>query len=259
MNIHRLTVLFAITALILACNYPTYVRQQEVPLNPEIQSQPPQVLPQTQAPLPIQQEATPSPSNTPLPTDTPTVTLTSTPTIPIAWAKDVPVNCRFGPGKEWAAISALEPGQTAEIAGKNAEGTWWYVKDPLHAGGFCWAAMSVTNAAGNLASIPVVGLPSALVTKVTVSANPSFTACGGPNQVAFSGKLTVNGPVKVTYRWEIGGDKQNIAAEESVKFTEAGTKVIVAPAYHVDCGNFFVILHVLSPNDKSAKENFKVP
>ena len=206
-----------------------------------------------------QPAATAIPSDTPLPTNTPLPTATSTPTIPIVWASSVAVNCRYGPGTAWASVSALQLNVTAEIAGRNASNDWWYIKDPLNPGSFCWVAMSVTNAAGNLAPIPVVSPPTALVTGVTVDANVSYSACGGPNPIQFSGTITTNGPTTVTYQWEITGDKQNTTSPETLKFDVAGTKDVPDPgAYSADCGKYTITLHVTDPNDKSAKKNFKV-
>jgi len=120
--------------------------------------------------------------------------------------------------------------------------------------------MSVTNAAGNLALIPVVAEPEASVTKVTVSASVAFSACGGPNPVGFSGTITTNGPTTVTFRWEVTGDKENTTSPETIKFKEAGTKSAPDPgAYTADCGTYFITLHVLSPNDKAATKKFTIP
>lgn len=232
---------------ILACNLPSGTP------TPTAAAAPPPTAAPTQPP------ATAIPSNTPLPTDTPLPTATATPAIPIAWPKSVAVNCRYGPGTAWAAVSALQLNVQAEIAGRNAGNDWWYIKDPLNPGDFCWVAMSVTNAAGNLAPIPIVAAPEALVTGVSVNAEVTYSACGGPNPIQFSGKVTTNGPTTITYQWEITGDKQNTTSPETLKFDAADTKSVPDPgAYSADCGNYAITLHVTDPNEKSAKKNFKV-
>jgi hypothetical protein len=77
--------------------------------------------------------------------------------------------------------------------------------------------------------------------------------------VEFSGTITTNGAATVKYRWEITGDKTNTTEPESLDFTGAGTKDVPSPgAYSVDCGKYAVTLHVISPNDISAKKSFKI-
>ena len=74
---------------ILACNWPELLP----PAAPEIR---PTVLPTFVVP-----------SDTPVPSATLPPTASPTPGVPIAWPKDKAVNCRFGPGTEWTAVSAL--------------------------------------------------------------------------------------------------------------------------------------------------------
>ena len=114
--------------------------------------------------------------------------------------------------------------------------------------------------AGPVSGIPIIAPPAAIVTKVTVDVNvPSSIFCGGPNPVEFSGSITTNGPATVKFQWEITGDKSNTTSPETLNFNDAGTKD--APdlgAYNVDCGHYTITLHILSPNDISAKKNFKI-
>jgi hypothetical protein len=169
------------------------------------------------------------------------------------------VNCRYGPGLGWEAISGLLLGKTAEIVGKNSHFGWWYIKDPINSGEFCWVAMSATIAQGNLDLIPEVSAPVAMVTGVSVGADVAFSACGGPNVIGFSGSITTNGPTTVTYRWEVTGDKTNTTSPETLEFDAAGSRNVPDPgAYTADCGHYAIRLHVTDPNDKSAKKNFKV-
>ena len=146
------------------------------------------------------------------------------------------------------------------MTGRNADSTWWYVHDPSNPGGSCWIAASVVSLAGPIGGIPVVASPPAIVTKVTVDVSvPSTVTCGGPNPVAFSGTFTTNGTANVKFQWEITGDKTNTTSPETLNFADAGTQDAPDPgAYDVDCGNYKITLHVLSPNDISASKNFKV-
>ena len=223
---------------------------------------------------PTQAAATPAADGTGLPTVTSLPTLpvraateihtevaerTPTPDIPVASPKDQPVNCRYGPALGWEAVGALLPGQKAAIEGRNSNNTWWYVEDPQNVGGFCWVAMSVTDAAGNTAAVPIVGAPTAVVTGVTVGSEVTFIACGEPSVIQFGGSITANGPATVSYQWEIRGDKENTTDPENLVFDEAGTQQVPEPgAYTADCGNYSIRLRVLSPNQASAVEEFAV-
>ncbi len=201
----------------------------------------------------------PPPSLTPLASATSEPTAIPTPTIPIAAPKDLPVNCRYGPGIFWEATSGLLLGKTAEIVGKNSSFEWWYIKDPINAGEFCWVAMSATTASGNLSAIPEMAPPIALVTVVSAKAEVSFTACGGPNPISFSGTVKTNGPATVVYQWEVSGDSSNTTSPESLEVDEAGVHDVPDPgAYKVDCGHYTIRLHVTSPNEKSGKDDFTV-
>lgn len=198
------------------------------------------------------------PSETPVPTQTSLPTATPTPTTPVAYPKELGVNCRYGPGEEWGIVSALPAGTTTEIVGRVSETTWWYVKDPLNPGVFCWLSAQVVDTAGNLAVIPIVEPPTASVTKVKVQADFTFETCSGLNPVTLTGSITTNGPATVTYHWEVGGHKQEIMADETIEFTEAGVKKITIDPYLLDCGTYFFALHVSSPNQASARQDLTV-
>jgi hypothetical protein len=135
---------------------------------------------------------------------------------------------------------------------------WWYVSDPQSLDGFCWVAYDVVDTAGNLNIIPIVELPVASITSVTVDAVVAFTACGDTNQVTFNGSLTVNGPAPVTYHWEVSGDTQNTMPDETVQFAESGTKKLTNDFFSADCGDYSVKLVVTSPNETSVEKVFKI-
>jgi hypothetical protein len=198
------------------------------------------------------------PTHTPQPTETPLPTLTSTPDVPIAWPKDLGVNCRFGPGKEWEAVSSLPAGTTAKIEGRTVDTAWWYIQDPLHNGDHCWVAYNVVETAGNLNIVPLAEPPMALVTKVTVDARVAFKACGDTNPVTFIGSITTNGPAEVTYYWEISGDKKEVAPDAPLEFKEAGSQTITSDLLSANCGDYSVKLVVTSPNEDFAEKAFKI-
>ena len=249
MNRRTLIASFVLILAVLACNLPSGNATQ----SPDVP-----VFTETSA-LPLD---TPIPTFTSLPTDTPIPSLTPTPTIPIAWPLDKGVNCRFGPGTEWVTIAGLQPGQTATIQGRNGDTSWWYVTTPNDPGKPCWVAASVTLTAGNLANLPVVNPPTALVTNVSLKLNPkeiNLPGCIGPVQpITIKGTIETNGPAKVKYyfKTEQGGDKPI----EDIKFDFADTKTVeisyTPPAG--PAGSYWVRLIIVSPNEKVSEEKYKI-
>lgn len=204
---------------------------------------------------------TPLPLDTPLPSSTPPPTLTSTPTVPVAAPKDVAVNCRFGPGTVWVAISALNVGQSAQIVGKNSDGSWWYIVDPFNSGRNCWVAVSVTNASGNLTSIPVVESPRASVTNVSVKVDPStitVTGCTGtPPVIKFRGTIEVNGPARVT--WNFDSQQGGAFSSQTTDFDTFGSKdVSMDYAPPLAAGTYWVRLIVTAPNSQQSEVKYTI-
>ena len=200
------------------------------------------------------------PTFTTAPTITPTATIVPTPSVPQVTPISAGVYCRSGPDVTYPSVSSIALGAIAQIAGRNDDSSWWYVRDPYSPGSFCWVSASVVTTAGNLAGIPVIAPTAAIVTGVIVNADvASPVVCGGPNAVNFSGQITTNGPAKVSVQWELTGDKSFTTSPETVNFKTAGTKS--APddgTYSTDCGHYTITLHVLSPNDVSGSQKFKV-
>jgi hypothetical protein len=247
MKNHRLSLLFLAGVLLLACSCPLV---GATGVNPGATS-----APASQPPASFE------PPTSPAPSDTPTPAPTGTPTIPIAWPKSVAVNCRFGPGTFWASISGLNPGQTAEITGRNGDSTWWYIKDPQNPGGFCWVSASVTNTAGNLALLGIIASPNAVVTDVTVKLSPntiSVPGCMGPVQpISLKGTITVNGPVKV--KWHFETQQGGSLTSHTTNFDEFGAKNAnedYTPI--VSAGTYWVRLVITSPNSQTGEAKYKV-
>jgi len=192
------------------------------------------------------------------PTETPLPSPTSTPDAPVAWPKDLGVNCRYGPGKEWEAISSLPADTRTEIKGRTVDTTWWYVSDPLNLNGFCWVAYDVVDTAGNLNIVPLAEPPTASVTNITVEALVSFSVCGESNPVAFNASIETNGPTMVTYHWEVSGDAQETLPGASLNFAQAGTQQVSTDAFSADCGEYTVSLFVTAPEETSAEWVFNI-
>ena len=195
---------------------------------------------------------------TAVPTETALPEPTSTPDAPIAWPKDLGVNCRFGPGAEWEVVSNVLPDIITEINGRTVNTKWWYVSDPMHEGEFCWVAYDVVDTAGNLNIVPIVNAPTASVTAMTADTLVTFSTCGSSNQVTFNGTITANGPTSLTYHWEVSGDVQTATPDETIQFSESGTKKLTDNSFSTDCGAYTARLVITSPNETSIEKVFTV-
>jgi hypothetical protein len=231
-----------------ACNLPSNAPTQTPTLSPFT----PTV---TQAPF------TETPTVTPLPSNTPPPTATGTPTVPVAFPREQAVNCRLGPGMGWIVLSALNLGTSAQIAGKTADGGWWYIVNPLNSGRKCWVAASVTNTAGNLAGIPVVGAPSASVTNVSVDIDPktiSVAGCMGPIQPSkISGTIEMNGPG--TVQWHFETQQDGAMSAKSIDFDTFGSEAVSTDyTPPLTAGTYWARLVVTSPNNMQAEVKYKI-
>ena len=234
----------------LACNLPSNV--------PATQTAAPLTLPSATATTIPAPEL---PTQTPLPTNTPLPTFTFTPSVPVAFPKDVNVNCRLGPGTAWLPISALLVGQSSQITGKNSDGNWWLIVNPQNSGGRCWVSSSVTNTGGNLSGIPVAEEPETEVTDVSVNVDPktiSVAGCTGPVlPIKIKGTIETNGPVTVKWRFEtqLGGTMGN----QSTDFDNFGSKDFSADyTPPLTAGTYWVKLIVFDPNDRQAETSYKI-
>lgn len=191
----------------------------------------------------------------------PTATFIPTPTSSfiLASPKDQPVNCRYGPSVAYAIVGALPLGRQAEIIGKNADATWWYVKNPSDPSTVCWLSADFIVTVGDVESLPVVGPPDIGVTNVQVSADPVAMNVGCdsfPQIVYVSAQITTNGPTLVTWRWETSASSDSV--EKTLLFETQDTKAVQGYVTVWSANDYWVNLHVLLPNDYSAGVNFKV-
>ena len=245
MKSRALVILLVISLLLASCNFPGVVEPTETPAPP------------TETPLP----PTLAPTSTPPPTEIPTVAPTATPSVPVVTPSDEPVNCRFGPGTDFAIVGALVVGNSAQISGKSAGGAWWQIQNPSAAGQKCWVAASVTVASGNLSTIGVVAAPTPFVTKLTLKIDPdtiSVAGCIGPIlPVTFKGTIEVNGPI--TVKWHFESQQGGSMPEQTTEFTAFGTKDVSAEYTPLLAeGDYWVRLIVTSPNSMTAEAKYKI-
>lgn len=90
--------------------------------------------------------------------NTETATITPTLCSPIAVAS-TNANIRSGPGTVYPTVDAVTAGSNLTVAGKNADGTWWYIAYPSASGGYAWIAGSVVNASCIPTSLAVIVAP----------------------------------------------------------------------------------------------------
>lgn len=205
-------------------------------------------------------------TSTPAPVETlveelefPTATSTSTPSIVLAWPREQPVNCRFGPDVSYAVVGALIVGRQAEVIGKNIDITWIYVRNPSDPSTSCWLFTDLVNVEGNLEMLPVVGLPEIMVTEINVRVDPPAmnVACDAfPQSVIITAEITTNGPLVVTWYWE--SSTGTISNQKQVLF-EAGETNTVQDYYRVDrAGDYSIRVRNTPPNSQVGEAFFKV-
>ena len=250
MNFRRLLFVFLLILTMSACNLPSNAPRTETPTA-------------AVTPSVTQATATNAPTQTSAPSNTPPPTTTSTPTVPVAFPREVAVNCRLGPGTAWIVLSALNIGTSAQIVGKTADTGWWYIVDPLNTGRNCWVSSSVTSTAGNLAGIPTVAAPQATVTNVNVDADPSSittTGCLGPiPTIEISGTIEMNGPGIVTWHFET--QQGGAMSTQTTDFDAFGEETVSVDYTHpapITAGTYWVRLVVTSPNNTQAEARYTI-
>ena len=141
MNKHKLlSAILAIWLAVISCNLPSGVPANETPTTVP--------LTDTSSPTPtFTPTETPTPIFTATASETPTLTPTPTPTPckPMV-TSNTNANVRNGPGQVYNVIGSIPQGGTANVAGKNYDGDWWYIEFAGGDGGFAWIAGSVTSA-----------------------------------------------------------------------------------------------------------------
>jgi uncharacterized protein YraI len=155
----------------------------------------------------------------------------ATPCTPLVTA-NVNAFVRKGPGTEFGDVGNLLTGQTAEVAGKLDDGTWWYIKFPSAPGGVAWIAASTVTASCLPATVAIIAAPPTptssvgVVTDVSVSVDPTtigVPGCMGPILPSnVSATVTVDGPVKLKLRFVTQQD--GTLSNQTLSFAKAGSK-----------------------------------
>lgn len=151
-------------AAILACNLPAGQSPAQVPdLAATITALSNVSLDVSDTPA-----APPAAAFTETPSLTPTITLTPTPTIPQVTVSSA-TNCRTGPSMAYDLLYTMQPGQSAEVIGKDTADNYWIIKMPN--GGICWLWGQYASVSGNIAALPEYAIPP--TPTPSLPANPS--------------------------------------------------------------------------------------
>lgn len=143
-------------AFIFACNLPSSQSPEATPTAEELEDQIAGTL--TALAPPAQQAGTATFTSIAPLTATNPPAFTATPCSPTVTAT-VNANVRSGPGTVYPQVGSLLVGQSAAVAGKNAESTWWYIVFPAASGGYAWIAGSTVTASCLPASVTVIPAP----------------------------------------------------------------------------------------------------
>jgi hypothetical protein len=258
MKNRALVCLFVAGILIAACiPAPGATAAEENPTQP--------VAASTSAPV----TATSTPTTIPLPAApgvdapavpaVPTVPIISLPLPGVGSAQASPnsgtLNCRTGPDVIWAVAAIVEPGQSVEITGKNVNASWWYVRHPQAAAGFCWVSAPYVNVSGSVGAVPFVATdPSAptsgnfvgSIISVDMQVDPSvidLPGCVGPAPTLnVFAKVKTNGPLKVKLYFE-DQLKGNLNTHKLEFFRADIQDISSSFTPRVEEGTFWVLLH----------------
>lgn len=132
----------------------------------------------TQDAIKTMEAPSPTATDTAIPTDTmvPTLVYTSTPSVPMV-SVSVPTNCRIGPGAVYDQVSVLLTGMQAEVVARNAEGTYWVIRNPGGAG-TCWLWGYYATVEGSTGSLPVWDPPPTPTPAATSTTVPTTYSTG---------------------------------------------------------------------------------
>ncbi len=106
---------------------------------------------------PVAGDGSPSPTMTETATPTATV-LPATACLPTL-TTNTDSNVRSGPGQVYSVLGQLLQGTIANVAGKNSDGTWWYIDFPAGPNGKGWIAGSITTANCIPSNIAIIAAP----------------------------------------------------------------------------------------------------
>jgi uncharacterized protein YraI len=85
------------------------------------------------------------------------------------------VNVRAGPDVNTERLGQINLGQSAQVRGKNADGTWWQISFSGGPGGLAWVYALLVDFTGDATKVPVVRATSATTTTTPVTTTAATT------------------------------------------------------------------------------------
>jgi hypothetical protein len=173
-----------------------------------------------------------------------------------ATGRELPVNCRFGPGTIYEVVSRLDAGQSTRVDGMDYTGAWMYIHDPLNPGGFCWVSTAPVDIEGDTTSLPVTNPPYVTVDKLDVWVQPeriTVTCDSFPQYALFVAEVTTNGPTLVNWRWEFSTGEATEA--QVLLFDQAETKTLQKSFVVMTPNDYWARLHINAPNEVVIQAN----
>jgi hypothetical protein len=156
-------------------------------------------------------------------------------------------------------MGGLDLGRQAEMIGRSSDSQWWYVRNPSNPATNCWLSASVTETIGNVDSLPVVEAPIVMVSKVEVTIDPASmnVSCDAfPQYVTATAEIFTNGPTNVIWRWE-SSDGETFD-KNPLQYLESSSQSVQLYYRVKGANNYWLDVHILSPNDTSGRAYFKV-
>ena len=177
----------ALIALLAACGQPVptpTTTGQPVPLETQVAAAVAAVLEeQTVVARAVAATLTALPTNTLLPTSTvppgstaslaPTDTLSPTASVPMV-SVSLTTNCRKGPTTAYDVLGVLNVGESAQVVGRSLFTDTMIIQLPSRPGLTCWLWAQNASVTGDMASLPLIPVPSTPTPKPVTPAGASF-------------------------------------------------------------------------------------
>jgi hypothetical protein len=149
-------------------------------------------------------------------TATPTIAPTGTPSVPQVSVSSA-TNCRTGPSTAYDLLYTMQPGQTAEVVGKNTPSGYWIIKYP---NGTCWLWGQYASVSGNTANLteypqPATPTPGEPAAPTNFKATSSCTPTG----------VLLQNDIHVSLTWT-----DNAVNEDGYRIFRAGDLLATLPA-----------------------------
>jgi len=220
-----------VAALILACN-----------------------LPISSSPLAEDEPAPTSPPILETPTQIPPTVTQCVPTI----TTNQDSNVRNGPGQIYNKLGYLPQGASAPVAGKNGDGTWWYIQFAAGENGHGWISASIVTAACISETLAVVAAPPIPVAQQNPTKQKTPKPSGQNDSKPTATQQTQSGdPPNLLFKvdfasvWYCGG-----SARVSAKVYNLGNVAIESVMYSVEANGLYINGGTInsSPFESSATE-----